>query len=79
MEFMSFTSPTKTNPTTLDEIESAIAQLAPNDLARLAAWFDEFHAEAWDKQIEDDANTGRLDALLREAEEAYQAGQCRPL
>jgi len=74
---MNLTTPI-TSPT-LEEIESAITQLAPNDLARLAAWFDEFHTEAWDKQIEDDANTGRLDALLREAEEAYQSGQCRPL
>ncbi len=77
MELMSFTS--TTDSTTLEKIESAIAQLAPNDLAQLAAWFDEFHAEAWDKQIEGDVNAGRLDALLQEAEEAYQSGQCRPL
>lgn len=74
---MSLTTPTTS--TTLEEIESAITQLAPNDLARLAAWFDDFHADAWDKQIEDDVNAGRLHALLQEAEEAHRAGQTRPL
>lgn len=74
---MSLTTPTP--PASIEEIEAAIAQLAPDDLVQLAAWFDEFYAEAWDKQIEDDVSAGRLDVLLREAEEAYQSGQCRPL
>lgn len=61
------------------EIERAIEQLPPEDLARFAEWFEEFMARAWDKQIEEDVQAGRLDALIREAEQEYEAGRTRPL
>ena len=45
------------------EIESAITQLSAKDLAELMAWLENHHAQMWDKQIEDDLEAGRLDAL----------------
>ncbi|MEH2376067.1 hypothetical protein [Nostoc sp.] len=39
---------------TLKEVELAISQLSPEDLAAFCAWFAEFDAAAWDKQIEKD-------------------------
>ena len=33
----------------------------------------------WDKQIEDDLDAGRLDALLAEIDAEYEAGLARPL
>ena len=63
----------------LQEIEAAIAKLPPQDLAKLAVWFSDFHHREWDAQIERDLDTGRLDAFLAEAEAEYQAGQARPL
>ena len=63
----------------LQEIEAAIEQLAPPDLARLAAWFTEYHEERWDEQIGRDLDAGRLDAFLAAAEAEYQSGQVRPL
>ena len=36
----------------LQDIESAIAQLSPAELAKLSEWFEEFLAREWDKQIE---------------------------
>lgn len=65
--------------TTVTEIEAAIAKLPPKELAELVAWIQEHHAEAWDRQIEADLEAGRLDALLSEVEEEYQAGLSRPL
>jgi hypothetical protein len=62
----------------VEEIEEAIAQLPPCDLAELMAWLQEFHAQAWDKQMEEDVEAGRLDALLAEVEEEYGAGLARP-
>ena len=47
------------------EIEEAIAQLSARDVAELMAWLEEHHAQVWDRQIEDDLETGRLDALPR--------------
>lgn len=61
------------------EIESEIARLSQKDLAELAAWFDQFHNEAWDSQIEQDSRAGRLDGLMRQADEAFEAGRCKPL
>ncbi len=45
------------------EIESAISQLSRHDLAKLRAWLAAFDADAWDRQIEQDARSGRLDAF----------------
>ena len=63
----------------VQEIEAAIEQLAPPDLARLAAWFAEYQEEQWDKKNGRDLDAGRLDAFLAAAEAEYQSGQVRPL
>lgn len=52
---------------TLDEIKRAICRLNPEELATLRQWFDEWDAEAWDRQIEEDAAAGRLNVLVDEA------------
>jgi hypothetical protein len=61
------------------EIESAIAQLPPGQVAELAVWFEEYHAHLWDAQIESDVHSGRLDTLLDEAAHDLEAGRCEPL
>jgi len=61
------------------EIESAIADLPPSEIAELAKWFEEFHAQIWDQQIEHDLNTGRLDSLLEEAKQDCERNRCEPL
>lgn len=61
------------------EIERAITQLPKNELTELMTWLQRHHHEIWDKQIENDLETGRLDALLAEVEAEYSAGEARPL
>ena len=63
----------------IKEIESAIAQLPPSELAELAKWFAEYQAQVWDGQLERDVKGGRLDALMREAEQEFEQGRCEPL
>jgi len=63
----------------ISEIESAIEKLPPSELAKLAAWFYEFQAQVWDKQIAEDLQSGRLDSLIEEAEQEFKSGQCKPL
>lgn len=63
----------------LEEIQEAICQLSPTELAEFAAWFEEFQAELWDTQIEQDALAGRLDALATQAHHEFGAGHCRSL
>jgi len=63
----------------IKELESAIARLPPSELAELAKWFEEFQAQAWDEQLASDVKAGRLDALLKEAEQDFEQGRCEPL
>lgn len=63
----------------IKEIESAIAQLPPAELAEFAKWFEEFQAQVWDERLEQDAKAGRLDALMKEAEQDFEQGRCEPL
>ena len=61
------------------EIETAISQLPPAEVAELADWFAQFHAQLWDKQIEQDLTSGRFQSLLDEAKEDLESGRCDPL
>ena len=61
------------------EIETAIAQLPPAAVAELADWFEQFHEQLWDKQIEQDLRSGRLQSLLDEAQDDLESGRCEPL
>jgi hypothetical protein len=61
--------------TTAEEIEKAVEQLAPHELARFRAWYEAFDARQFDAAIERDINAGKLDA---HAEEAL-AGRTRDL
>ena len=61
------------------EIESAIAQLPEKDFVELVAWLQKYHERVWDKQIEDDLASGRLDALVAEADDEYRQGLAKPL
>jgi UTP:GlnB (protein PII) uridylyltransferase len=63
----------------IKEIESAIAQLPPSEVAKLAEWLAEFQAQLWDRQLEQDVSAGRLDELLKRAEQDFEQGQCEPL
>jgi hypothetical protein len=63
----------------LEKIEQDIASLTPGEVAKLARWFAEFQADVWDKQIEADAEAGRLDRQAEQALGAYRAGKTRPL
>lgn len=63
----------------ITEIEQAVQQLAPEELARFREWFAQYDAERWDREIEDDARAGRLENLADEAIRDAQAGRCTDL
>jgi hypothetical protein len=65
--------------TTAEDIEKAVEQLAPRELARFRAWFEVFDAEQFDLAIKRDANAGRLDAHADEALASHRAGRSRDL
>ena len=63
----------------VDELENAITQLSPAEMLRFAEWFDEYRADQWDRQIENDIKSGQLDAAGKQADCDFDAGRCTPL
>jgi len=60
-------------------IENAVEALPPSELAEFRHWFVEFDAAAWDRQIEQDAASGKLDQLAAEAQADFRSGSAREL
>jgi hypothetical protein len=60
-------------------IEKAVESLPPAELAEFRHWFAEFDAAAWDRQIEQDAQSGKLDQLASEALADFKSGQAHEL
>jgi hypothetical protein len=65
--------------TTAEDIEKAVEQLAPRELARFRAWFEAFDAKQFNAAIERDVRAGNLDAHANEALAAHRAGRSRDL
>ncbi|MCW5713802.1 MAG: hypothetical protein KIT43_04715 [Bauldia sp.] len=63
----------------LEDIEKAVAALAPKELARFREWYAAFDAEQFDAKIAADAASGALDGLAEEAMRELAAGRTRPL
>jgi hypothetical protein len=63
---------------TVQTLQTEILKLKPEERWTISSWLDELMADEWDRQMEADAQAGRLDHLVKEAEADYQAGRCRP-
>ena len=65
--------------TTLPEIEAAIKQLPEGDIRQLSVWLQEYLDEMWDRQIEADLASGKLDKLVAKTEADIAANRVRDL
>ena len=63
----------------LNEIKTSVTNLSASDLKEFRRWFDEFDAEQWDRQFEQDVSDGKLDALARKALDRLRQGECDEL
>jgi hypothetical protein len=63
----------------VEELEREVSQLPASELKKFSQWFEEFMADQWDKQIEEDILAGRLDALGEEALRDLREGRCTDL
>ena len=62
----------------LTEIKNAVSELSPEELVELTAFIlEQDDGGAWDKQMEEDAASGKLDFLIEEAERARNSGTLR--
>lgn len=65
--------------TNIQKIEQEISNLSSHELAEFRAWYEKFDAEVWDKQLESDIKSGRLESLAKDAIQDYKNGKCKKL
>jgi hypothetical protein len=63
----------------VEELESRIRNLSPENLQILRAWFYEFENDRWDRPIEADSKSGKFDALISKARQEMSEGKAREL
>ena len=63
----------------VETIREAIESLPEEDYIQLRRWFFDKDWEKWDKQIEEDSESGRLDFLLKEAIDEKEIGVFKEL
>jgi hypothetical protein len=65
--------------TKIEELEMAVSSLPEEDYSRFRQWFLERDWEKWDREIEADAASGKLDFLFQEAADAKKNNRLRDL
>lgn len=61
------------------DVETAIKQLPEDEIRALATWLQDYLDEMWDRQLESDVATGKLDHLIAKAESDIAANNVRDL
>jgi hypothetical protein len=61
----------------VEDIETAIMDLEPEEYNRLTEWFEARERARWDEQMDEDSASGKLDFLLREARDEAAQGLLR--
>jgi len=64
---------------TIQEIKSAIRSLSQQEYTQLLRWIHDKDWNDWDKQLEADAASGKLDFLAKEALEEKKNNKLREL
>jgi hypothetical protein len=65
--------------TKIDAIKKAIDALPEDEYAQLRQWFSEKDWRKWDRKIEADSASGKLDFLVSEALDEKNKGKLRNL
>ena len=63
----------------VEKIEQDVSALSSTELDAFRKWFIEFDAEAWDRQIEEAIQAGKLDDLADQGVQSFHSGTCSPL
>jgi len=64
---------------TVEEIKAAIQKLSLEQKAEIARWFHGWTDDEWDRQMAEDAATGRLGTLLSQVDREIESGQLKDL
>lgn len=63
----------------IEILENQILKLDYDSFAKLRDWFIELDNERWDKQLEEDSNSGKFDFLINATLAEHEAGKTRDL
>ena len=63
----------------VDKIKEAIESLPEEEYIQLRQWFSEKDWQKWDRQIEADSKSGKLDFLIEEALNEKAKGKLKTL
>jgi len=64
---------------TVEEIKTAITQLPKDQFWKLTDRLIALRDDEWDRQIEADAKSGKLDKLFEQADRDFEVGRCKEL
>ncbi len=65
--------------TKIELLKQNIIELDDDSFSQLRDWLIELDQTRWDKQIETDSNTGKLDFLINAALAEHEAGKTKDL
>jgi hypothetical protein len=65
--------------TRVEQLEQQIVEINPDEFAQLREWMVEQDWAAWDRQIDGDAASGKLDRLVKQALADHAADKSRLL
>jgi hypothetical protein len=63
----------------VQRIQTEIESLSDEEYSKLRKWFFERDWEKWDRQIDEDSGSGKLDFLIKEALDEKSKGNLKEL
>lgn len=59
--------------------EQLIENFSPEELSQFASWFANYQDALWERQIEQDSLSGKLDHLIEKAHRDFEAGRVKEI
>ena len=63
----------------VQKIKNAVSRLPKVQLKEFRIWFEEFDAVQWDKEFEEDVESGKLNDLATQAISDFRKGQFKKI
>ena len=63
----------------IEALEREVEKLTREELAAFRDWFLEYDWKAWDRELEEDVASGKLDKFAAEALEAHRLGKTKEI
>jgi len=63
--------------TAIEKLEREVRRLSREERSAFRDWFRRYDSDEWDREIEQDIRSGKLDALAEEAIADHEAGRTK--